>query len=65
MSLSMPFLKVPPLMQIGDVKQFLNLKFSFSKEDFDLLEVFITHQQNVRHSYPHAFCFPMLTPCRR
>lgn len=44
MSLSMPFLKVPPLMQVGDVKQFLNLKFSFTKEEFSLLEIFIIEQ---------------------
>lgn len=48
MPLSMPFLKVPPLMQVGDIKQFLNLKLGFTKAEYDLLEIYIIHQNKVR-----------------
>ena len=55
LSLVMPFLKLPSLMQVGDLKQYLNTKFRFDENFFNLLEVLVKFEGKVS-SFKSVVC---------
>ena len=48
LSLKSPYLRVPCLLKIGDLKQYAKKKYLLSSEQFAILEILVRFDQRVR-----------------